>query len=144
MTSEIRTGSLGGNPSTQSIAKNLDVAASEITTIQANQTTRGVGATPVTVIATGSLQSDAAVLSLGLNLVTGADATKGVLLPVAAAGAQVRLKNGTNAVLKIWPATGDGINAGAVNSAYSIAAFTSVTLEAYDVTTWYSFPLAAS
>lgn len=143
MTSEIRTGSLGGNPSTEKTAKNFDLAASEITAIQANQTLRGVG-TVAAVTATGSLQSDAAALSVGFNLVAGADATKGVLLPVAAAGKQVRIKNNVNAVLKLWPATGDAINAIAANSSMSIPALTTVTVEAYDDTTWYTFPLLPS
>lgn len=97
-----------------------------------------------TVAATGSTQSDAAQIPLGFTLVTAADATKGVLLPTAAAGQMVIIKNAAAAILKIWPATGDGINAVAVNSAFSIAASTSVILVAYDATTWYSIPLVAS
>jgi hypothetical protein len=139
MTSEIRTGSLGSNPSTETITKNLDLAASEISAIQDLR----VG-TVVAVTATGSLQTDAAALSVGFNLVAGADGTKGVLLPVAAAGKQVRIKNNVNAALKIWPASGDAINAITANSHMSIAAWTTVTLEAYDGTTWYTFPLLPS
>lgn len=143
MASEIRTGSAAGNPSTESIAKNLDIAASEISAIQAIGTLHGVG-TVSAVTPTGSVQGDAAALSNGLNVVTGADGTKGVILPAAAAGKQVRIKNVTGFALKVWPATGDGINAVAVNGSYSMAASTSVILEAADATTWYTFPLVAS
>lgn len=143
MASEIRTGSLGGNPSTEKTAKNLDVAATEITAIQANQTLRGVGVVAA-VAAAGSTQANAAALSAGFNLVSAADGTKGVLLPAAAAGKQVRIKNNVNAILKIWPASGDAINALGADNSMSIAALTSVTLEAYDDTTWYTFPLLPS
>jgi len=97
-----------------------------------------------TVAATGSLQTDAAAVTTGFTLVSAADATKGVKLPAAAAGLQVIIKNGANAVLKIWPNTDDAINAVGANNAFSIAALTSVHLISYDATTWYSLPLLPS
>ena len=97
-----------------------------------------------TVAATGTLQTDAAAVTTGFTLVTAADAAKGVKLPTAAAGLQVIIKNGANAVLKISPNTSDGINAIAVNSSLDIAALTAVHLIAYDATTWYSLPLLPS
>lgn len=144
MTSEIRVGSLGGNPSTDSLVRNLTVAASEITTLQANATLRGYDLTPSTVAATGSVQGDAAALALGFNLVTGADATKGVKLPTAVAGKRVVVKNNAAAILKVWPFSGDGINAIAVDGSFSMASLTSCTFECYDATTWYTVPLVAS
>ena len=107
----------------------------------------GNGPAPVTVVATGTTQANAAALTGGCtNLVTGADATKGVVLPAAVAGLRVEVKNAdvANAVLKIWPAVGDGVNAVAVDAAFSIAAKTSVVLVALDGTTWYSIPLLPS
>jgi hypothetical protein len=114
------------------------VSATDITT------TGGLYIKTATVAATGSTQSDAASISDGLTLVTAADATKGVKLPAAIAGRTVIIKNGANAVLKVWPATGDGINAITVDSNYVLAANTSSLLIAYDATTWYSVPLLAS
>ena len=114
------------------------VSATDITT------TGGLYIKTATVAATGSTQSDAASISDGLTLVTAADATKGVKLPAAIAGRTVIIKNGANAVLKVWPASGDGINAITVDSNYVLAAFTSSLLVAYDSTTWYSVPLLAS
>jgi hypothetical protein len=97
-----------------------------------------------TVAAAGTTAANAGVLTTGFTLVSAADATKGVVLPAAAAGKVVIIKNSAAAVLKIWPATGDGINAIAVDSAFSIAATVSVILVAYDATTWYSVPLLPS
>ena len=114
------------------------VSATDITT------TGGLYIKTATVAATGSTQSDAASISDGLTLVSAADATKGVKLPAAIAGRTVIIKNGANAVLKVWPATGDGINAITVDSNYVLAANTSSLLIAYDATTWYSVPLLAS
>jgi secreted PhoX family phosphatase len=114
------------------------VSATDITT------TGGLYIKSATVAATGSTQSDAASVSDGFTLVSAADATKGVKLPAAVAGRTVILKNNANAVLKVWPASGDGINAITVDSNYVLAAFTSSLLVAYDSTTWYSVPLLAS
>lgn len=103
--------------------------------------------TPTKVVAaTGSVQGDAAALAYGFNHVTGADATKGVLLPAARNGRSVIVKNAdaANAILKIWPASGDAVNALSANAAFSIAAKTSVILRAIDSTTWYSLPLLPS
>jgi hypothetical protein len=97
-----------------------------------------------TVAATGSTQSDAASIATGFTLVSAADATKGVKLPTAAAGKICIVKNNVNAVLKIWPATGDAINAITADGSMSIAALTSAVLVAYDATTWYTVPLLPS
>lgn len=97
-----------------------------------------------TVAATGSVQGDAASVATGFTLATGADGTVGVKLPAAAAGLQCTIKNNTNAVLKVWPATGDAINAIAANSSLSMAALTSAVFTAYDATTWYSTPTVPS
>lgn len=97
-----------------------------------------------TVAATGSTQANAAAITTGFTLVSAADATKGVRLPTAVAGDVAIVKNGAAAILKIWPATSDGINAIAVDGSLDIAANTSVLLVAYDATTWYSVPLLPS
>lgn len=100
-----------------------------------------------TVAALGSDQTDAAAVTTGFTLVTAADATKGVILPTAVAGSVCHIKNidAANAVLKIYPFASDGINALTVTTgSLDIAAKTSVTLIAYDATTWYSFPLLPS
>lgn len=99
-----------------------------------------------TVAAAGSSQSDAASITTGFTLVTAADATKGAKLPAAVAGAVCVVKNAdaANAVLKLYPATGDAINALSANASLNMAAKTSAMLIAYDATTWYSVPLLPS
>lgn len=97
-----------------------------------------------TVAAAGSVQGDAALLVDGFNLVTAADGTKGVLLPAASAGRQVIVKNSSASALKVWPYSGDAINAIGADTAMSIAANTCPIFTAYNATTWYSTPLLPS
>jgi hypothetical protein len=97
-----------------------------------------------TVAAAGTVAADAGQLIEGFNLVTGPDDTKGVVLPPAAAGAQVIIKVGDGADLKIWPATGDAINAIAVDSAMTVVDDVCLILTALNSTTWYTTPLLPS
>lgn len=130
------TGNVTGN-----ITGNVtgNVTGNAAGTVTGNQTMPSA-----TVAATGSTQSDAAAIALGFTLVSAADATKGIKLPAAAAGYICVIKNGANAVLKIWPNTDDAINAIAANGSLDIAALTSAYLVAYNATTWYSVPLLPS
>ena len=128
----------GATISGGTISGATSVSASDITT------TGGLYLKSATVAAAGSTQANAAAVSDGFTLVSGADGTKGVLLPAAVAGRTVILKNNANAVLKVWPASGDAVNAIAADSNYVLAAYTSSLLVAYDSTTWYSVPLLAS
>lgn len=102
-----------------------------------------LGVASATVAAAGTVQGDAAAITTGFTLVTGAT-NAGVLLPAAVAGLVVIIKNNVAGNMKVWPATGDGINAVAVNSAYTMATLTSAVFTAYDGTTWYTSPLVAS
>ena len=102
-----------------------------------------------TVAAAGSVQGDAGAITVsspGLAFVTGADATKGVVLPAAVAGYDIVVKNddAANAILKVYPASGDIINALGANNAISMAAKTSALFVALDATTWYTVPLLPS
>ena len=104
----------------------------------------GLFLTTSTVAAAGTNQATAAALGNGFTLVSGADGTKGVILPGAVAGRTVIVKNNTAATLKIYPAASDAINALAANASYDIGNLTATILIAYDATTWYSVPLVAS
>lgn len=97
-----------------------------------------------TVAAAGTVQADATAITTGFTLVSAADAAKGVKLPTAAAGLVCIIKNNAAAILKVWPFSGDAVNAIAADSNYVLAASTSTLLVAYDATTWYSVPLLAS
>lgn len=97
-----------------------------------------------TVAATGSAQGDAAAIGLGFTLVTAGDGTKGAILPAAVAGQMAIVKNGAAAVMKLYPATGDTINALSANASLNMAANTSAVLVAYNDTAWYTVPLLPS
>lgn len=94
-----------------------------------------------TIAAAGSVQGDAtsmASYSAMIWHVTGADATKGVKLPPAQGGKFVVIKNAdaANAILKVYPSTGDQINDAGANVALSVAAKKSILLFCLDATTW--------
>ncbi|MEI8017503.1 MAG: DUF2190 family protein [Schlesneria sp.] len=105
---------------------------------------RGDEATSL-VTPTGSTIADAAALNDGFNLVTGADGTKGVLLPTASPGRVVKVKNATAAVLKVWPnAAGQAINALSAGAALSMASLASADFQCVDGVTWYTNPTVPS
>lgn len=89
------------------------------------------------VAAAGSAQGDAAALTGVLNIVSGADGTKGVILPTCAEGLQYFVYNSvaTNG-LKIYPATGGDINDGTANAAITIEGKTLAIFIGTDATTW--------
>uniref|UniRef100_A0A6M3XW23 Uncharacterized protein n=3 Tax=viral metagenome TaxID=1070528 RepID=A0A6M3XW23_9ZZZZ len=97
-----------------------------------------------TVAALGANQGDAAAITTGFTLVSGADATKGVKLPAAAAGLTAIVVNNAAAVLKVWPNTDDAINGLGANNNIAMAANTAATYVAYDATTWYTIPTVPS
>ena len=103
-----------------------------------------------TIAAAGSTQADATPIGtapMGFVLATGADATKGILLPPATAGKMFIIKNAdaANAVLKVWPSGTNAINAITAGSEISMAAKTSaVFVVGDDGVTWYTTPLLPS
>jgi hypothetical protein len=99
-----------------------------------------------TVAAAGSAATTATPITVyGIVTVSGADGTKGVKLPTAAAGRVVILKNLAAAVLKVYPGTDDKINGGtATTGSLNMAASTSAVYAAYDGENWFSVPLLPS
>ena len=111
--------------------------------VNLNAPTNLLAVTAVT--AAGSTIADAAQLSQGINVVTGADGTKGVILPTAVPGMQVIVKGVTAAVLKVWPKTGATINALSASAALSMTTGAMpLTFVATSSTQWYTLPLVAS
>jgi len=111
--------------------------------VNINAQTNLLGVAAIT--AAGSTIADAAQLSQGLNVVTGADGTKGVILPVAVPGMQVIVKGVTAGVLKVYPKTSSTINALSASAAISLASGAiPVTFVASTATQWYTLPLVAS
>ncbi len=99
-----------------------------------------------TVAAAGSTVADAAQLSAGLTIVTGANGTVGVKLPATPEpGTEVYIKGTTAGVLKVWPDAAATINAIGSNGALSLA---SDAVPAHFIATsptqWYSWPLVPS
>lgn len=89
------------------------------------------------VAAAGSAQNDAAALTAGINTVSAADGTKGVILPGAKAGLVVEVYNehATNG-LKVYPATGDDINDGSANAAITMEGKGIARFTGLDTSTW--------
>lgn len=89
------------------------------------------------VAAAGSAQGDAAAVTAGINSVSAADGTKGVILPGAKAGLVIEVYNehATNG-LKVYPATGDDINDGTTNAAITMEGKGIARFTGLDTTTW--------
>lgn len=92
---------------------------------------------PAAVAAAGSTAGDAAALSYGMNIVSAADGTKGVILPTGFPGAKVSVYSSvaTNG-LKVYPHTGGDINDGTTDAAVTIEGKTHSIFECMDGTTW--------
>lgn len=92
------------------------------------------------IVAAGNSQGTAtacAVKGCAIVLVTGADGTKGIILPaVQPAGSLPKIlviknQDSDNAILKIYPATGEQIDALGANNAYSLTAKMATVLTQY-------------
>ena len=98
-----------------------------------------------TVAAAGNSLATANALSVGMNVVTGADSTKGVVLPASAAGKIVIVKSAqAGQTLPVYPPAASAINALAANSALTMAALTSAMFVCSSNTQWYTVPLLPS
>ena len=92
-----------------------------------------------TVAAAGSVIGNATALSAscGLSIVTGADDTKGVILPVAQVGLvhEVYSSQATNG-LKIYPQVNSTLNGGSANSAIVIEGLSLARFVGTSATNW--------
>jgi hypothetical protein len=142
------TGTVANGVTLMGIVENAAASGDATVHVLLKETGKFNGSTRPAVLAVtaaGSVQGDAAQTIEGLNIVTGADGTKGVVLPTAVAGIKVYLKGVTAGVLKIYPATGGTINALSANAAISLASgAVPVILLASSTTQWYTFPLVPS
>lgn len=90
-------------------------------------------------VALGNSQGTAAPLSARVTAVTGADAVKGAILPASPTpGDEFELTNVDNAVLLVYPGSGDAIDAGAADAPVSVAARAKVRFRAASTSLWYS------
>lgn len=109
-----------------------------------------LGGRGATIVATGSTQTDAALVGTNANMplgslciVTGADGTKGVLLPAIEQGASCQLFNSSVSALKVWPPVGaaisvSGTGLGTANAFFSLAANTSCLFVVQSATQYLS------
>lgn len=140
----------GGAVSINGGAKNGSGAHGAITIGASNTASITFGVMPrypvAAVAAAGNAQGNAGALSEGVNIVSAADDTKGVVLPSADAGMVVYVKSTvSNKILKVYPNTSDVINALSADAAISLASGpTPAIFIAADATTWYTFPLLPS
>ena len=93
--------------------------------------------------AAGTNAATATAITADVNLVTAADGTKGVILPVGVAGMAIRVVNTvTPALLKVYPDTGGNINALGANVAFDLAAGQEATFVCTAALTWYVAKIA--
>jgi len=88
--------------------------------------------------AAGALQSTATALTKEINVVSTVTAGQGVRLPVAVAGMVITIINTSAVALLVYPATGDDINGGTINVAYSQSAGATLQYVAPTTTDWYT------
>lgn len=94
--------------------------------------------------AAGSAIGNAAALSAGVNIVGAADNTKGVILPVAAAGMEVWVRSTVSGKqLKVYPQSGSQIDALGASNAFTMPEGTlgpKCIFKASNATQWWSWP----
>jgi hypothetical protein len=113
---------------------NKDLATLRHLTLSGN--VRRSVATPA---ATGTSQGTGTALTADLNLVTGANATKAVVLPTAVAGDAITVTNTVTTVsqtLKVYPATGAAVNALSANAVFLMLPGEEITFYAESATQW--------
>lgn len=103
----------------------------------------GANGVPTSVAAAGSTQTDATLIGAGFNRVTGADGTKGVVLPAANPGESCIIVNDSASTLKVYPPSGAAIGvpgtsfgSAVANTAYSHTTFAVVEYFCYSSTLW--------
>lgn len=93
----------------------------------------------------GTVIGDAAALSTGFTVITGANGTVGWILPVTTGGDVVIIKGTTAGVAKLWPQSGGQINAVGTSTAMSLASgVIPAILISISATQWYTIPLLPS
>jgi len=144
-TDELKHGTGASGTTTKTVATTDSTQTLTNKTLTAPKITRSFQ----TVAAAGSTVADGGAIAAGsggLVLATGANATKGVVLPTGAAGDFFVIKNddAANAVLKVYAASGGKINNGSADAALSMAAKTCATLFCIAADSWVSSPLLPS
>ena len=97
-----------------------------------------IGYVVPTLAALGNSQATAAAIASQATLVTAADNTKAVRLPVAVVGDEFIVINSVaNKTLPVYPATGAQINAGGANAAFTVGPGRVAVFRCTALLTWY-------
>lgn len=91
--------------------------------------------------AAGSAQGSATAITASNTIVTGADGTKGVILPAVQPGESVVIVNNSGSSLKVYPPVGSAIavpasGMGSANAAYTQTTYSIVTFLCLSATQW--------
>lgn len=100
-----------------------------------------------TLAAAGSSQGDAAAIVASMTTVSGADATKGVILPAGAIGDEIWIFNNAGSTLKVYPNSGAAISVagtglGTGNAAFSQLTYKSTLYKMFTSTQWIAITSA--
>jgi hypothetical protein len=104
------------------------------------------GLTPAgTIAAAGTNAANGTPVAHRIEIVTGADGTKGVTLPTAAVGQSIQLVNTAAAILKVWPKGGsETINALSGGTNIAMAASTGAHFVCGVAGAWWTIPTVPS
>jgi len=91
--------------------------------------------------ALGSTQTDAALVVSSLGVISGADGTKGIILPAVEPGSTCTLFNNSGSTLKVYPNTGSaicvpGTGLGSANAAFSHLTYKNAIYTCITSTQW--------
>lgn len=105
-------------------------------------TAAAMGGQGGTVAAAGSAQTDATAIVVSINIATGADGTKGVILPAGQVGDEIWIFNSSASTLKVYPPTSAAIDVtgtglGTVNAAHSLLTFKCALYKCQSATQWF-------
>lgn len=92
--------------------------------------------TSASITAAGSTQGAATALTKTYNVVGTATADQGIKLPDTAVGLEAFILNDTSVNIKIYPTSGESIDAESANAAVSLGAGHSLTLVGVSATKW--------
>ena len=95
-----------------------------------------------TIAAAGSTVTDATLIGASIAIISGADGTKGVVLPAGQVGDEIWLFNNSASTLKVYPNTGAGITVtgtglGTADSVYSHLTYKTVLYKMQSATQWF-------
>jgi hypothetical protein len=89
-----------------------------------------IGGQYAAVTAAGSSQATATAIGSSMNMIAGADGTKGVTLPAAEAGAEVWLFNNSASTCPVYPPVGAAISVAGTGVGTANTAFSQLTYKA--------------